>query len=106
MIAKLISVRLTFSQVSKMVEGCRKRKTHSPVRLALGEKKNRTSKTNSGSNTATNTPSTSEANGQQTPNMGNQRSTFDYRWGGAAERESVYIVCVCVRAHLCVCVCA
>ena len=72
-------VDLTFPQVSKMVEGCRKRKTHSPVRLALGEKKNRASKTNSGSNTATNTPSTSEANGQQTPNMGNQRSTFDYR---------------------------
>ncbi|KAL8584179.1 hypothetical protein ACOMHN_034865 [Nucella lapillus] len=65
------------NHVSKMVEGCRKRKTHSPVRLALGEKKNRVGgKANASSNTGT---STSETNGQQTPNMtANQRTTFDY----------------------------
>ncbi|XP_076456913.1 uncharacterized protein LOC143291129 isoform X27 [Babylonia areolata] len=61
------------SQVSKMVEGCRKRKTHSPVRLTPGEKK-RSSKT-AGTSTGT---STTETSGQQTPNMGNQRNTFEY----------------------------
>ncbi|XP_076437796.1 uncharacterized protein LOC143276982 isoform X2 [Babylonia areolata] len=66
------------SHVTKMVEGCRKRKTHSPVRLALGDKKNRMGKSSASSNTSTNTPSTSEANGQQTPSMANQRTTFDY----------------------------
>lgn len=55
------------------MEGCRKRKTHSPVRLALGEKKNRIGKSDSASNTT----NTAEANGQAS-SMGNQRTTFDY----------------------------
>ncbi|XP_025091945.1 RE1-silencing transcription factor-like isoform X3 [Pomacea canaliculata] len=63
------------SQVTKL-EGCRKRKTHSPVRLALGEKKSRSSKNDTASNTTTST-NTGDANGQNSA-LANQRSTFDY----------------------------
>ena len=66
-----------FLQVNKMVEGCRKRKTHSPVRLTPGEKKMRVGKNSMSSCGTATTPSMNEADEQQSRMI--SQHTFDYR---------------------------